>query len=100
LPPPTTEIETPTPTPASPVETALVEADWVVFAILDVRSDNGDTVEPNAVKQFLDERDDLMQNKEIVVLAFNSPYYLDTTEISKLDAYYGIYSRIEPFIDA
>jgi beta-N-acetylhexosaminidase len=94
------EGETPTPIPPSPVETALKEADWVVFGMLDVRSDNGEAAEPNALKQFLDQRDDLMQNKRIVVLAYNSPYYLDTTEISKLDAYYGVYSRIEPFIDA
>jgi beta-N-acetylhexosaminidase len=33
------------------------------------------------------------------VLAYNSPYYLDATEISKLDAYYGLYSRVEPFIE-
>lgn len=104
-----TEIVTPTvpleeeivpPIGPSPVETALEQADWVVFALLDVRSDNGDAVESNALKQFLDQRDDLTQDKRIVVLAYNSPYYLDTTEISKLDAYYGIYSRVETFIEA
>jgi beta-N-acetylhexosaminidase len=35
-----------------------------------------------------------------VVLAFAAPYYLDTTEVSKLTAYYGVYSRTEPFVDA
>ncbi len=94
------EEETPTPIPPDPVETALDEADWIVFAMLDVRSDNGDAAEQNALKQFLDQRDDLTQSKNIVVLAYSSPYYLDTTEISKLDAYYGVYSRVEPFIEA
>ncbi len=94
------ETPTPTPPPAFPVETALQQADWVVFAMLDIRSENGDTVESNALKQFLDQRDDLIKDKQIVVLAYNSPYYLDTTEISKLDAYYGIYSRVEPFLEA
>jgi beta-N-acetylhexosaminidase len=94
------EGETPTPIPPNPVETALIDADWLVFAMLDVRSGNGEATEQNALKQFLDQRDDLTQNKNIVVLAYNSPYYLDTTEISKLDAYYGVYSRVEPFIEA
>jgi beta-N-acetylhexosaminidase len=33
------------------------------------------------------------------VFAFDVPYYLDTTEISKLTAYYGIYSTIDMFVD-
>jgi beta-N-acetylhexosaminidase len=103
LPPPpeaATEGETPTPIPPNPVEEALEEADWIVFGMLDVRGENGEATEPNAVKQFLDIRDDLTQQKNIVVLAYNSPYYLDTTEISKLDAFYGVYSRVAPFIEA
>jgi hypothetical protein len=71
----------------------------IVFDV-DVRSDNGDAAESVALKQFLDQRDDLIQNRRVVVLAYGSPYYLDTTEISKVDAYYGIYSRVEPFIEA
>jgi beta-N-acetylhexosaminidase len=98
--PPTPEGETATPTPANPVGRALEQADWVLFAMLDIRSDNGDTAEMSALKQLLAERDDLTQEKQIIVLAYNSPYYLDTTEISKLSAYYGIYSRVEPFIEA
>ena len=96
----TPEGETPTPIPPSPVAGALEQADWIVFAMLDVRSENGDQGDPNALKQFLDLRDDLTRDKRVIVLAYSGPYYLDTTEISKLDAYYGIYSRIEPFIEA
>ena len=96
----TPEGETPTPIPPSPVEGALEQADWLVFAMLDVRSENGDSAVPNALKQFLDQRDDLTRDKRIIALAYNGPYYLDTTEISKLDAYYGVYSRMEPFIEA
>ncbi len=29
-----------------------------------------------------------------------APYYLDATNISKLTAYYGLYSKVSPFIDA
>jgi hypothetical protein len=33
-------------------------------------------------------------------MAYGAPYYLDTTEISKLTAYYGVYSKVRPFIEA
>jgi beta-N-acetylhexosaminidase len=36
----------------------------------------------------------------LVVLALNAPYYLDTTEISKLSLYLGTYSKVDPFIEA
>lgn len=41
-----------------------------------------------------------MEAKKIIVMAYEAPYYLDTTEVSKLTAYYGVYSRMQPFIDA
>jgi beta-N-acetylhexosaminidase len=97
---PTPEVVTPTVILPSPVEPALEQADWIVFAMLDIRLDNGEARSSSVVQEFLGQRDDLIQNKRIVVLAYNSPYYLDTTEISKLYAYYGVYSRIEPFIEA
>jgi beta-N-acetylhexosaminidase len=33
------------------------------------------------------------------VMAFDAPYYLDTTEISKLTAYFGVYARSAPFLE-
>ncbi len=102
LPTPTPAPEQPilTPVSPSPVAAALEQADWVVFAMLDGRSDTSETAPTGALKQFLAQRGDLVQSKRVIVLAFGSPYYLDTTEISKLDAYYGVYSRVEPFIEA
>ena len=35
----------------------------------------------------------------MIVFAFNAPYYLDETDISKLTAYYGLYSKTPDFID-
>ena len=32
-------------------------------------------------------------------MAFDAPYYLDTTEISKLTAYFGVYSTTAPFLE-
>jgi beta-N-acetylhexosaminidase len=33
-------------------------------------------------------------------MAFNAPYYLDTTEISKLSLYLAAYSKVGPFVEA
>ena len=89
--------ETVTPTPLPPVEAALQKADWIIFAML---NPTGDLPQSGAVRRFLAERADALRNKYLVVLAYDAPYYLDATEISKLSAYYVAYSRIDPFIEA
>ena len=84
---------------ASPTVEALIEkADWIVFAMLDFNPE--DYPMSDAVKSFLRERSDVLRGKKVVALAYNAPYYLDTTEISKLTAYYGVYSKVQPFIEA
>lgn len=75
----------------------LDEADWVVFLMLDV--DPARYPGSDAVKQFLKQRSDWMRNKRLIVFALHAPYYLDTTEVSKLTAYYALYSKTEPFIE-
>lgn len=94
--PPATPTLESTPVP-QPVATALERADWVVFAMLDA----GDRASPSgAVRRFLAERADALRGKKVVVFAFGAPYYLDTTEIAKLSAYFGIYSPAPPFVEA
>jgi len=80
------------------IERAFQEADWIILAMLDLNLD--DYPDSDAVKQLLKLRPDSLRQKKAVALAYNAPYYLDTTEISKLTAYYGVYSKIEPFIEA
>jgi beta-N-acetylhexosaminidase len=86
---------TPTPEPNS-VEIALDNTDWVVFVMLDL---DPEVVGSNAVKRFLSERPDLAGDANIVVMAMDAPYYLDSTEISKLSAYYALYDSSEPFLN-
>lgn len=76
----------------------LAQADWVILAQQDLNPIKG----PNsdAVKLFLNSRKSAALEAQLVVLAFNAPYYLDTTEISKLSLYLGAYSKTEPFIQA
>jgi len=95
-PTPVPEGEEMTPEPPPLIQTALERADWIVFAMLDVISGQPQS---DAVRIFLSERPDIASNAKIIILAFNAPYYLDTTEISKLTAFYGVYSKVEPFIE-
>ncbi len=71
-------------------------ADWIVFAILNPRQGLAETL---ALKRLLNERFDLIRNKQVIVFAFNAPYYLDATDLSKITAYYGLFSKTPPFID-
>ncbi|MDT8305907.1 MAG: glycoside hydrolase family 3 N-terminal domain-containing protein [Anaerolineae bacterium] len=88
---------TPAPFPAAfAVQSALQEADWIVFAMLDVKAS---VPASSALKDFLAQRQDIIRSSRIIVFAYNAPYFLDTTEISKLTAYYGVYSKIPAFID-
>ena len=80
------------------VGTLLADADWILFAQQDLNLAKG----PNsdAVKLFLNHILSAAYDARLVVLAFNAPYYLDTTEISKLSLYLGAYSKADPFVQA
>ncbi|HEX7557405.1 MAG TPA: glycoside hydrolase family 3 N-terminal domain-containing protein, partial [Leptolinea sp.] len=72
------------------------DADWIVFSFQKISSDRPVSL---AMKRLLSERQDLVRNKKLVAFAFNAPYYLDSTDISKLTAYYALYSKIPSFVD-
>ncbi|MFL7894359.1 MAG: glycoside hydrolase family 3 N-terminal domain-containing protein [Anaerolineales bacterium] len=78
------------------LEGDLQSAQWLIFSLADVSSENPAST---ALSRFLAERPDLFRQKNLVVFAFDAPYYLDATEISKLSAYYGLYSKIPQFVD-
>jgi beta-N-acetylhexosaminidase len=86
-----------TPAPLHPIESALRDADWIIFAML---RPTGDPPQSEVVRGFLAQRADALRDPHLVVLAYDAPYYLDATEVNKLSAYYVAYSRIEPFIEA
>jgi beta-N-acetylhexosaminidase len=74
----------------------LRSSSWVVFGLRDVRPERSTS---QALRRLLSERPDLLQGKRVIVFAFNAPYFLDATDIPKLTAYYGIYSKIPEFVD-
>ncbi len=79
-----------------PLEEDLRLANWIVFSTLKPSSEYPQS---NALRRLLAERPDLIRNKRLIVFAFNAPYFLDATDISKLTAYYCLYSKTAPFID-
>lgn len=79
------------------VEAAIDQARWILFAQLDQRPQ--EYPESTALSDFLARRSDGLRDKRIVALAFAAPYYLDTTEVSKLTAYFGIYAHTAPFLE-
>ncbi len=83
---------------SAPIQVAIRDADYLIFAMLDVTP--AEVPSSDVVKAFLRQRSDSLRDKKIIVLALKEPYYLDTTETSKLTALYGVYSKTEPALEA
>ncbi|HXV42426.1 MAG TPA: hypothetical protein VEC96_05150, partial [Anaerolineae bacterium] len=83
---------------ADEVRARIQEADWLIFAALDLNTSRFS--DSDALKLFLAQESAILRDKTTVVLALNGPYYLDTTEITKLTAYFGIYSKTTPHLEA
>ncbi len=69
-------------------------ADWVVILMTDNNSGQAELV-----SNFLAEQQDLLRDKHVILFAFGAPYYLDATDISRLTAYYALYSKLPPFVE-
>jgi beta-N-acetylhexosaminidase len=78
------------------LDSELRNANWIIFAF---NKPDLDRPESFAMQNFLTNRADLIRNKKIVAFGFNAPYYLDATDISKLTAYYVLFSKGPAFID-
>lgn len=76
------------------IEDALGRATWVVISLADV--DGGQI---SLLRRFFTERPNLLRNKNVILFSFTAPYYLDATDISKLTAYYVLYSKQPAFVD-
>jgi beta-N-acetylhexosaminidase len=79
-------------------EKLLEAADWIIFVMLDVNPET--SAQSDAVKALLRNRFEQLRNKNLVLFAFNAPYFLDETEISQLTAYYGFYSKGPAYLEA
>jgi beta-N-acetylhexosaminidase len=80
----------------SVLDSELRNANWIVFSFIKPNFDRGETL---ALQKFLADRQDLLNNKKVIAFGFNAPYYLDATDISKLTAYYVLFSKTPAFVD-
>ncbi|NPV08730.1 MAG: hypothetical protein HPY83_12325 [Anaerolineae bacterium] len=86
----------------SPAQAALSgwlqDSQWIIFLMREV--DVAEHPSSDAIRQFLKQRSDWMRNKRLVVFALAAPCFLDTTEVSKLTAYYALYGKTESSLEA
>ncbi len=75
---------------------SLRNANWIVFSFLKPDDENPDSM---AMLRVLSDRTDLITNKKVIAFGFDAPYYLDATDISKLTAYYVLFSKTDAFIE-
>lgn len=78
------------------LERDLRRANWLIFSLI---TNSSSSPSYSILSNFLADRPDLFQQKRLIVFAFNAPYFLDATNISKLTAYYGLYSKTAQFVD-
>ena len=77
------------------IENDIKRADWVILSITGTIGN-----QTAVVSRFLSERQDILGSKKVVLFSFGAPYYFDSTDISRLTAYYVLYSKQISFIDA
>lgn len=78
----------------TPLQDDLGQASWVVLSLTD-----SSRSQPQLISNFLSAGQDLLRNKRVVLFAFGAPYYLGATDISRLSAYYALYSKQPPFVE-
>jgi beta-N-acetylhexosaminidase len=83
-------------TPDIAIESAIERSSWVVIAMLDTNPFITPTL---ALRTFLSQSADTLKDKRVIVFALAAPYYLDATEISKVTAYFGVYSRTRAYLE-
>ena len=76
------------------IEGILERTNWLVISLTDVR-----TGQIALLQRFFSERPNLIRDKRVILFAFTAPYYLDATDISKLTAYYALYSKQPAFVE-
>jgi beta-N-acetylhexosaminidase len=78
------------------LDTDLNASSWVVVLML---SPSQSSPGSQALSDLLSQRADLLRNRKLVVFSLDAPYYLDSTEISKITAYYSLYSKAPAAIE-
>lgn len=69
-------------------------ANWIILSL-----SGASLGQPELLSRFLSERQDLLRNKRVILFSFTAPYYFDATDISRLTAYYCLYSKQPAFVE-
>ncbi len=72
----------------------LERANWLVISLTDVSEG-----QIALLQRFFSERPNLIRDRNVILFSFTAPYYLDPTDISKLTAYYALYSKQPAFVE-
>ena len=79
------------------ISTLIDAADWIVFGLLD----NAEGARgADVLRQFLTERPVSREQKRLIAIAYDAPFFLDATDITKLTAYFAAYGKTEPLLEA
>ena len=78
----------------SDIEAVLESAKWIVISLTSVNNGQIDLLQ-----RFFSERPNLLRDRNVILFSFTAPYYLDPTDISKLTAYYALYSKQPAFVE-
>ncbi|HET9913261.1 MAG TPA: glycoside hydrolase family 3 N-terminal domain-containing protein [Anaerolineales bacterium] len=76
------------------IEGILERADWLVISLTGVSHG-----QVSLLQRFFSERPNLIRDRNVILFSFTAPYYLDATDISKLTAYYALYSKQPAFVE-
>lgn len=79
---------------SSPLLNSLRRSDWVIFSLASNRRES-----VTLIRRFLSERQDLLRTRRVVLFFFTAPYYLDTTDLSRLNAAFALFGRSTPFVE-
>lgn len=71
------------------IEEHIRRSQWIVFNIQDL---DPEIPSSYALKRILKEKESLLRDKMVIVFAYSAPYYLDSTEVTKLSAYFGLFT--------
>jgi beta-N-acetylhexosaminidase len=76
------------------IEADIGRADWIILSMAGAAGG-----QPQLVSRFLGERPELLQERNVILFSLGAPYYFDATDISRLTAYFALYSQQPQFLD-
>lgn len=74
----------------------LRRSQWVIFNLV---NEDPDYPKSRALKRLLSERLDLLGDKNVIVFSYDAPYYLDSTDLANVSAYYALYNSSQSALD-